>query len=59
MLNEKSQTTSQRRLTLLAFCLTFGFSVIAAQLVRYQVLLHSSLKDFRTSLPYGVASTMS
>jgi cell division protein FtsI/penicillin-binding protein 2 len=45
MIDEQSKTNSQRRLTLLAFCLTFGFSVIAAQLFRYQVLLHSSLEE--------------
>lgn len=34
-----------RRLTVLGLCLTFGLAVVVAQLVRYQVLMHSDLKQ--------------
>jgi cell division protein FtsI/penicillin-binding protein 2 len=38
-----SQTTPGRRLSVLAFCLTFCFAVIIGQLVHYQVLDHDAL----------------
>jgi cell division protein FtsI/penicillin-binding protein 2 len=40
---------NRRRLILLGWCLTFGFSVIVAQLVHYQVLRHSELKTIAES----------
>jgi cell division protein FtsI/penicillin-binding protein 2 len=39
----RSGTGPTRRLSVLAFCLTFGFAVIIGQLGRYQVLDHDAL----------------
>jgi cell division protein FtsI/penicillin-binding protein 2 len=43
MLTDSAPQTNNRRLTVLAFCLTFGFSVIVGQLVRYQIIDHPRL----------------
>ena len=45
MSDERPPTIDRRRLTLLGLCLTFGAAVIAAQLVRYQVVMHTELKE--------------
>jgi cell division protein FtsI/penicillin-binding protein 2 len=45
MLTEQVQKTDYRRLVLLALALTFGLAVIVAQLVRFQVLKYSALKE--------------
>jgi cell division protein FtsI/penicillin-binding protein 2 len=45
MLTDSALQTTNRRLTVLAFCLTFGFSVIVGQLVRYQIIEHAELSQ--------------
>ena len=45
MLTDSVPQTNNRRLTMLAFCLTFGFSVIVGQLVRYQIIDHTQLNQ--------------
>ena len=45
MNDDKTPQIDHRRLTVLALCLTFGLAVLAAQLVRYQVIGHRDLKD--------------
>jgi cell division protein FtsI/penicillin-binding protein 2 len=43
MSTEKTPIMDSRRLSLLIFCLTFGFTVIAGRLVYYQVFRHDEL----------------
>ena len=45
MFSDETLKTGNRRLTLLALALTFGFAVIVGQLVRYQVVRHTELKE--------------
>jgi cell division protein FtsI/penicillin-binding protein 2 len=45
MPSNRKSGADHRRLIVLALCLTFGFSVIVAQLGRYQVLKHAELKE--------------
>jgi cell division protein FtsI/penicillin-binding protein 2 len=45
MLTDSVPQPNTRRLTMLAFCLTFGFSVIVGQLVRYQIVDHNELSQ--------------
>jgi cell division protein FtsI (penicillin-binding protein 3) len=45
MSSEHMHETQHNRLIVLALLLTFGFSVIMAQLVRYQVFMHPELKE--------------
>ncbi len=42
---DETPTIERSRMTALVFCLTFGFSVILTQLVRYQVVKHEELKQ--------------
>ena len=42
---EKTVDLDFRRLTVLGLCLTFGLAIVVAQLIRYQVLMHSDLKQ--------------
>lgn len=45
MLADTATRGSDRRMTVIAFCFTFGFAVIIGQLVRYQILEHSRLEQ--------------
>jgi cell division protein FtsI/penicillin-binding protein 2 len=45
MSQENEQSASRHRLIVLALCLTFGFSVIIGQLVRFQILRHKELEE--------------
>ncbi len=47
MPEEKRYKTDLRRLTILALCLTFAVSVIAGQLIRYQILQHAKYFEIR------------
>ncbi len=44
MPNGETPTVHSRRLTVLVFCLTFGFTVVAGRLVYYQLVRHEELK---------------
>ena len=41
---EERSKLNRNRLIVLALCLTFGFSVIVAQLIKYQMFMHDELK---------------
>jgi cell division protein FtsI/penicillin-binding protein 2 len=45
MISKSAPPTNNRRLTVLAFCLTFGFTVIVGQLIRYQIVDHVVLSE--------------
>ncbi|MFC2030417.1 peptidoglycan D,D-transpeptidase FtsI family protein [Chloroflexota bacterium] len=46
MSSDQVAGTDRRRLTMLSLVLTFGFSVLLAQLFRWQVLSHSELQEW-------------
>ncbi|MGQ9598675.1 MAG: peptidoglycan D,D-transpeptidase FtsI family protein [Anaerolineae bacterium] len=45
MLTDTATRGNDRRMTVIAFCFTFGFTVIVSQLVRYQIFEHTRLEQ--------------